>query len=224
MADITGASSGIGEATARALHADRHRVALLARRRDRIHALADELGNGAIAIEADVTDRDSITAAAERVHQELGPASILVNNAGVMLLAPFSSQRSEEHRRMVETNLIGAITATEVFLEQLREGGGDIVNISSVAGRTAPAELRRQQRFVFGCVRHVFGLVCQTRHQKRHKYLQIAKPPRGFEPRTPSLRGLSPCRRKSRRVVRSGVSTRISGDGDGGRGPRRAPK
>jgi NADP-dependent 3-hydroxy acid dehydrogenase YdfG len=140
VAVITGASSGIGEATARALHADGHGVALLARRGDRIHALADELGNGAIAIDADVTDRNSIIAAAERVRQELGPADILVNNAGVMLLAPFGPERSEEHRRMVETNLIGAMIATEVFLEQLRDGGGDIVNVSSVAGRTAPAD------------------------------------------------------------------------------------
>ncbi len=84
VAVITGASSGIGEATARALVADGHRVALLARRADRIHAVADELGNGAIAIEADVTDRDSIAGAAERVQQELGGADILVNNAGVM--------------------------------------------------------------------------------------------------------------------------------------------
>ena len=88
VAVITGASSGIGEATARALAADGHRVALLARRADRIDALADELGNGAIAIEADVTDRDSIVAAAERVQQELGGADILVNKAGLMLTAP----------------------------------------------------------------------------------------------------------------------------------------
>ncbi len=140
VAVITGASSGIGEATARALAADGHRVALLARRADRIQALADELGNGAIAIEANVTDRDSIVAAAERVQQELGGADILVNNAGVMLTAPFTSDQREEHRRMVETNLLGAMTATEVFLDQLRaNGGGDLVNISSVAGRVAPA-------------------------------------------------------------------------------------
>jgi NAD(P)-dependent dehydrogenase (short-subunit alcohol dehydrogenase family) len=113
VAVITGASSGIGEATARAMAADGHRVALLARRADRIEALADELGNGAIAIEADVTDRDSIVAAAERVQQELGGADILVNNAGVMLTAPFTSDQREEHRRMVETNLLGAMTATE---------------------------------------------------------------------------------------------------------------
>ncbi len=140
VAVITGASSGIGEATARALAADGHRVALLARRADRIQALADELGNDAIAIEADVTDRDSIVAAAERVQQELGGADILVNNAGVMLTAPFTSDQREEHRRMVETNLLGAMTATEVFLDQLRaNGGGDLVNVSSVAGRVAPA-------------------------------------------------------------------------------------
>jgi NADP-dependent 3-hydroxy acid dehydrogenase YdfG len=140
VAVITGASSGIGEATARALAADGHRIALLARRAGRIQALADELGNGAIAIEADVTDRDSIVAAAERVQQELGGADILVNNAGVMLTAPFTSDQREEHRRMVETNLLGAMTVTEVFLNQLRaNGGGDLVNISSVAGRAAPA-------------------------------------------------------------------------------------
>jgi NADP-dependent 3-hydroxy acid dehydrogenase YdfG len=137
VAVITGASSGIGEATARALAADGHRLALLARRADRVEALADELGNGAIAIEADVTDRDSLLAAAERVQNELGGADILVNNAGVMLLAPFTSDQRAEHRQMVETNLLGAMTATEVFLDQLREGGGDLVNISSVAGRAA---------------------------------------------------------------------------------------
>jgi NADP-dependent 3-hydroxy acid dehydrogenase YdfG len=137
VAVITGASSGIGEASARALAADGHRVALLARRADRIQALADELGEGAIAIEADVTVRDSMVAAAERVQDELGGADVLVNNAGVMLLAPFTSDQRAEQRQMVETNLLGAMTATEVFLDQLRDGGGDLVNLSSVAGRFA---------------------------------------------------------------------------------------
>jgi NADP-dependent 3-hydroxy acid dehydrogenase YdfG len=137
VAVITGASSGIGEATARALAADGYRLALLARRADRIQALAGELGDGAIAIEADVTDRDSIVAAAERVQRELGGADILVNNAGVMLLAPFTSDQQAEIRQMVEVNLLGAMTATEVFLDQLRDGGGDLVNVSSVAGRKA---------------------------------------------------------------------------------------
>ncbi len=137
---ITGASSGIGEATARALAAAGHTIALLARRADRVERLAAELGNGSIAITADVTDRDSIVAAAQRVKDELGGAGVLINNAGVMMLAPFTSDQRDEHRQMVETNLLGAIVTTEVFLDQLKAGdGGDLINISSVAGRTARA-------------------------------------------------------------------------------------
>jgi short chain dehydrogenase len=123
----------------RALAAEGYRLALLARRVDRVQALARELGDGAIAIEADVTDRDSLVAAAERVERELGGADILVNNAGVMLLAPFTSEQQAEHRQMLEVNLLGAMTASVVFPDQLRDGGGDLVNISSVAGRTARA-------------------------------------------------------------------------------------
>jgi NADP-dependent 3-hydroxy acid dehydrogenase YdfG len=139
VAVVTGASSGIGEATARTLAGDGYRVALLARRHDRITTLADNLGNGSIAIQADVTDRHSIVAAAERVQQELGGADVLVNNAGIMLLGPFDSTQRDDYRQMIEVNLLGAITTTEVFLDQLKDGGGDIINISSVAGRTARA-------------------------------------------------------------------------------------
>jgi NADP-dependent 3-hydroxy acid dehydrogenase YdfG len=139
VAVVTGASSGIGEATARALAASGYRVALLARRLDRITALAEDLANGSIAIGADVTDRDSLVAAADRVGQELGSADVLVNNAGVMLLGPFTSDQRDDHRQMIEVNLLGALTATEVFIDQLKDGGGDIVNISSVAGRSARA-------------------------------------------------------------------------------------
>jgi NADP-dependent 3-hydroxy acid dehydrogenase YdfG len=137
VAVITGASSGIGEATARALAADGHRVALLARRVDRIQKLTEDIGESAVAIEADVTERDSIAAAADRVQEDLGGADILINNAGVMLLGPFSEEQRSDYRQMIEANLLGAITTTEVFLDQLRDGVGDLVNISSVAGRTA---------------------------------------------------------------------------------------
>lgn len=143
VAVVTGASSGIGAATARALVADGHRVALLARRADRIAQLAEDLGGAdrAIAIGADVTDRDALVAAAQQVRDAFGPASVLVNNAGVMLLGPFGPEQRDDYRRMVETNLLGAITATEVFLDQLRghgpDGVGDLVNVSSVAGRFA---------------------------------------------------------------------------------------
>lgn len=137
VAVVTGASSGIGAATARALASDGYRVALLARRLERIESLAAELGNGSIAIQADVTDRDQLIAAAQRVQDELGGADVLINNAGNMLLAPFSSDQREDYRTMVEVNLLGAITATEVFLDQLKGGGGDLINISSVAGRVS---------------------------------------------------------------------------------------
>jgi NADP-dependent 3-hydroxy acid dehydrogenase YdfG len=139
VAVITGASSGIGAATARALAGHGYNLALLGRRLDRNEALAAELGDSAIAIAADVTDRDSLVTAANRVQVELGGADVLINNAGVMLLAPFSSEQRHELRQMVEVNLLGAMTATEVFLDQLRNGGGDLINISSVAGRTAQA-------------------------------------------------------------------------------------
>jgi len=137
VAVITGASSGIGEATARALAENGYRLALLARRADRVESLAEELGDGSIAVTADVTDRDSLLAAAARVKDELCRVDVLVNNAGVMLLGPFTSEQADEQRQMIETNLMGAITATEVFLDQLKDGGGDLVNVSSVAGRTA---------------------------------------------------------------------------------------
>lgn len=139
VAVITGASSGIGAATARALHSAGYRVALLARRADRISALAAELGAGALPIQADVTDRKQLVAAADRVQQELGGANVLVNNAGIMLLGPFASAQRDDYRNMIDINLLGAITATEVFLDQLRDAPGDVINLSSVAGRTARA-------------------------------------------------------------------------------------
>jgi NADP-dependent 3-hydroxy acid dehydrogenase YdfG len=139
VAVITGASSGIGAATARALAAHGYQLALLARRIDRLKDLAAQLDGTTVTIAADLTDRDALVAAADQIEQQLGGADVLVNNAGVMLLGPFGSTQREETRRMVEVNLLGAMTATEVFLDQLREGGGDLVNISSVAGRTARA-------------------------------------------------------------------------------------
>jgi NADP-dependent 3-hydroxy acid dehydrogenase YdfG len=139
VAVITGASSGIGEATARALAAEGAAVALLARRVERIEDLAAEItaaGGRALACIADVQDRDAVRRAADTVGQALGPAHILINNAGVMLLSRFAAGKCDEWRTMIDTNLTGVLLVTDVFLEQLIAAQGDIVNISSVSGRT----------------------------------------------------------------------------------------
>lgn len=136
---ITGASSGIGEATARALAAEGAAVALLARRAGRIEGLAAEItaaGSKAVTCVADVQDRDAVLRAADIVGAALGPVHILVNNAGVMLLSPFDAGKVDEWRRMIDTNLTGVLLVSDVFLPQLVAAQGDIVNISSVAGRT----------------------------------------------------------------------------------------
>ena len=116
-----------------------YRVALLARRVDRLRAAGRRARRTAVAIAADVTDRDALSPRPTRSAANSAGADVLVNNAGVMLLGPFGTDQRAEARRMVEVNLLGAMTATEVFLDQLRDGGGDLMNISSVAGRTARA-------------------------------------------------------------------------------------
>jgi len=133
---VTGASSGIGEAT-RAFAGGGARVALLARRRERVQALAEELGEAALPLEADVRDLDALRAAAEQDQGGFGRVDCLVNNAGVMLNSPFRAGLVEEWRTIVETNLLGVLYATHVVVDDLCAGGGDVVNLSSVAGRKA---------------------------------------------------------------------------------------
>ena len=141
VAAVTGASSGIGAATAVALARAGADVGVAARRADRLDELVQRIeadGGRAKAFEVDVSDEAQARAFVGGVAEDLGRLDILVNNAGVMLLGPFSAELSDDYRRMIETNLLGAITTTEVFLDQLvADGGGDLINLSSVAGRTA---------------------------------------------------------------------------------------
>jgi NADP-dependent 3-hydroxy acid dehydrogenase YdfG len=143
VAAITGASSGIGEATALALSDAGAAVALGARRVDRIEALAERIGSAggqAIAYEVDVTDEQAANAFVAAAHERLGGLDMLVNNAGVMLLGPVAGASTEQWRRMVEVNLLGLLYCTHAALPLMTEGGGgDIVNLSSVAGRHARA-------------------------------------------------------------------------------------
>jgi NADP-dependent 3-hydroxy acid dehydrogenase YdfG len=141
VAAITGASSGIGEATAETLARAGAAVSLAARRTDRIAALAERIngeGGRALAIETDVADEEQANTFVSRTKEELGRLDILVNNAGVMLLGPVVGAPTEEWRRMIDVNLLGVLYCTHAALPIMGEqGSGHIVNISSVAGRFA---------------------------------------------------------------------------------------
>jgi NADP-dependent 3-hydroxy acid dehydrogenase YdfG len=140
---VTGASSGIGEATALACARSGAAVALAARRADRIDALAERItgeGGRAVAVPTDVGEEDQARAFIERAHTELGRLDVLVNNAGVMLLGPIANAATEEWRRMIHANIFGVLYCTHAALPLMREqGAGHIVNVSSVAGRVARA-------------------------------------------------------------------------------------
>ena len=135
---ITGASSGIGEATAEAIVAEGGAVALVARRKDRLDELSGRLGDNAIAIEADVANEEEANAAVAKANEELGGLDGLVNNAGVMLLGLIQGADSNEWRQMINVNLLGLLYCTNAAVPVIRDGGGgDIVNVASVAGRVA---------------------------------------------------------------------------------------
>jgi NADP-dependent 3-hydroxy acid dehydrogenase YdfG len=140
---VTGASSGIGGATALACARAGAAVALAARRSDRIQALAERIageGGRAIAMPADVGDEDQARAFVERAHSELGRLDVLVNNAGVMLLGPIENAPTDEWRQMIHVNVFGVLYCTHAALPLMHEqGSGHIINISSVAGRVARA-------------------------------------------------------------------------------------
>ncbi len=140
---VTGASSGIGEATALACAAAGASVALAARRGDRIDALAQRIasdGGRAIAIPTDVGDEQQARAFVEGTHAELGRLDVLVNNAGVMLLGPIGGAPTEEWRRMIHANVFGVLYCTHAALPLMQtQGSGHILNVSSVAGRVARA-------------------------------------------------------------------------------------
>jgi NADP-dependent 3-hydroxy acid dehydrogenase YdfG len=141
VALVTGASSGIGEATALALAAEGAAVALGARRADRLEELRDRIesdGGRAAAIEVDVADEAAARAFVEGARDELGGVDILINNAGVMLLGPVINADTSEWKRMVDVNLLGLLYCTHAALPIMAEqNSGHIVNISSVAGRIA---------------------------------------------------------------------------------------
>jgi NADP-dependent 3-hydroxy acid dehydrogenase YdfG len=139
VAVVTGASSGIGAATARALAAGGATVALLARRRDRLDALADELGSHALALTADVETTDGLADAADAVAARLGRADLLVANAGIMQPVAFERLTEGDWRRELDVNVSGVLATIHAFLPALlaaaEDGTADVVTTSSIAAR-----------------------------------------------------------------------------------------
>jgi NADP-dependent 3-hydroxy acid dehydrogenase YdfG len=147
VAVVTGASSGIGQATVRRLARRGALVAAVARREDRLADLAAELtaeNRTVLALPADVTDDKQARAAIGRVVDEFGRLDVLVNNAGVMLLGPFDVSQADDWRRMLDLNLNGLLHLTQEAIPHLRaaaatgaRGVADLINVGSVAGRVA---------------------------------------------------------------------------------------
>ncbi len=184
VALVTGASSGIGEATARELADHGASVALVARRADRLEALATELrdaGATAVVVEADVTQRDAAEAAVARTVEELGRLDIVVNNAGVMLLGPMEQAPVDEWERMVELNVLGLMYVAKAALPHLLEAAAgeprraaDLVNVSSVAGRQV-----RLGSGVYNATKHAVGAFSESLRQEvtqRHVRVSLVEP------------------------------------------------
>jgi NADP-dependent 3-hydroxy acid dehydrogenase YdfG len=184
VALVTGASSGIGEASALALAAEGAAVALVARRKDRLDDLAARIesdGGRALAIEADITDQQQAIGAVQRTADELGRLDTVVNNAGVMLLGPIEEAPTEEWDRMVALNLQGLLYVAHAALPHLLSAAeqeprrvADLVNISSVAGRRAAAGSA-----VYNLTKHGVGAFSEGLRQEvtdRHVRVSLVEP------------------------------------------------
>jgi NADP-dependent 3-hydroxy acid dehydrogenase YdfG len=184
VALVTGASSGIGEATARAFADQGAAVAIAARRKERLDDLAGEIersGGRALAIETDVTDQEQANAAVRRTVSELGRLDIVVNNAGIMLLGPILDAPTEEWDRMIALNLQGLLYVTHAALPYLLKAAdgqprrvSDLINISSVAGRVA-----RSGSGVYNLTKHGVGALSESLRQElaaRHVRVSVVEP------------------------------------------------
>jgi NADP-dependent 3-hydroxy acid dehydrogenase YdfG len=171
VAIVTGASSGIGEATAIALASNGAAVSLIARRRDRLEDLAKRIraaGGTALVLEADITEEQQAREAIERTVAELGRLDTLVNNAGLMLLGPIVGASTDEWLRMININVLGLMYCTHAALPHLLRAVGDsprrvadLINISSVAGRTA-----RNGSGVYNATKHAVGAFSESLRQE----------------------------------------------------------
>jgi NADP-dependent 3-hydroxy acid dehydrogenase YdfG len=184
VALVTGASSGIGAATARELARRGAAVAIGARRKQRLDALAEEIeaaGGRALAIETDVTDRDQARRLVAYTAERFGRLDTVVNNAGVMLLGPIEDAPVEEWDRMIALNLQGLLYVAHAALPHLVAAAeneprrvADLVNISSVAGR-----ITRKGSGVYNLTKHGVGAFSESLRQemsRRHVRVSLVEP------------------------------------------------
>jgi NADP-dependent 3-hydroxy acid dehydrogenase YdfG len=184
VALVTGASSGIGEATAVELARQGARVSIVARRRDRLAALAKRLeadGAEVLVVEADVTDEAAARGAAEQTVERFGRLDTVVANAGVMLLGPIENAPIEEWQQMVDVNVMGLLYTVHASLPHLLDAASaeprrvaDLVLISSVAGRVA-----RAGSGVYNLTKHgvgAFGEALRQEVTRRHVRVSLVEP------------------------------------------------
>jgi NADP-dependent 3-hydroxy acid dehydrogenase YdfG len=163
---VTGASSGIGEATARLLAREGCNVVLAARREDRLNALAADLGEGALAAPTDVTDPAACAALVARTVERFGSMEILVNNAGLGLYGSVAEGDPEDWRKMFDVNVLGVLYVTRAAVRQmLRQGAGDLVFVSSLAGRRVP----RADGTVYAATKHAVNAVAEGLRMDVHE-------------------------------------------------------
>jgi NADP-dependent 3-hydroxy acid dehydrogenase YdfG len=181
---ITGASSGIGAATAEELARLGAAVALVARRTDRVEELAAKIradGGNALAITADVTSEEQARAAVQRAVDEFGRLDTLINNAGLMLLGPAVGAPLGDWQRMVDLNVLGVLYTAHAAIPHLLDAAAgsprqvaDLVNISSVAGRVA-----RGGSAVYNATKHAVGAFSEALRQeitRRHVRVSLIEP------------------------------------------------
>ena len=165
VAVVTGASSGIGEATAEALAAEGAAVVVAARREDRLTDLVERIRSAdgrVLAAVCDVTEESQAHGLIRKAQEEFGSVDILVNNAGVMLLSKVGKGLSDEWRQMFDVNVMGLLYATDAAIEVMkRQGGGHLVNVSSVAGR----KVTRDASGVYAGSKHAVGAISEGLRQ-----------------------------------------------------------
>jgi NADP-dependent 3-hydroxy acid dehydrogenase YdfG len=163
---VTGASSGIGEATARLLAGEGCNVVLAARREDRLKSLAAELGEGALAAPTDVTDPAACAALVARTVERFGSLEILVNNAGLGLYGSIPEGDPDDWRRMFDVNVLGVLYSTRAAVRHmLARGTGDIVFVSSLAGRRVP----RADGTVYAATKHAVTAIAEGLRMDVHE-------------------------------------------------------